>query len=324
MTSDLRKRGDEAGAMNRFRIGVFGLQAAPGTTPDKQLEVALDQAAELGVQVLGGDSRPKFQWGTFKCDLGYWRELHNIAAARGLEIEPFVRSPFDLVGTEGPAARRATIESIQAARTLGGPVMRTAYGDNTLARSRYAARPVAEHLRFLIANLREAARLADSEGVILAIENHCDFYGEEWAQVLETIASDSIRCALDTGNGLTVFCDPMRDAAALTPWAVTTHLKDMCVMENPRPAIGMSPLVPFTMAGCPIGDGIVDLQTIVRNLVDHGPLGHHVPLIVEPSWPAAASDSDLRVRRKELLMANLSGLRRLLGTLGEVDTRFID
>jgi sugar phosphate isomerase/epimerase len=298
-----------------MRLGVFGLTAPAEVEADKALEWSIGKAAKLDVAILGGDHRSTFRWGRFECDRGYWRELGAMAAAAGLEIEPYVRTPFDVAGPASAQARAALVDSIRASKELGGPVMRTAYGDQTVARTRFASAPLTEHLKVLEFNLREAAKIAESEEVILAVENHTDFSGREWDTVFSQVDSERIRCAFDTGNGLTIFSDPHEDAAALARWSVTTHIKDMRVFENPRPAVGMSPQVPFGLTGCPIGEGNIDLITIVRCLISDSPLHDRLPLIVEPSWPSGATQVTLAEKRNALVEANVRNLRRLLQEL---------
>jgi len=294
------------------RLGVFGLTPPREIDSEKALEWSIEEAAKLDVEVLGGDHRPTFRWGQFPCDRGYWRELKALASAKGLEIEPYVRSPFDLAGAGSGEARAAMVDSVRASKELGGPVLRTAYGDQTVARTRFGPIPLAEHLKILESNLHEAAKIAESEDVVLAVENHTDFSGREWAAVFSQVDSERIRCAFDTGNGMTIFSDPAEDGESLARWSVTTHIKDMRVIENPRPTQGMSPQVPFGLTGCPIGEGSVDLVTIIRRLLDEGPQGDRVPLIVEPSWPPGATKANLAEKRNALIEANLRNLRRLL------------
>jgi sugar phosphate isomerase/epimerase len=298
-----------------LRVGVFGLTPPADVGADRALEWSIGEAAKLGVEIIGGDHRATFRWGTFACDRGYWSELRAMAADKSLDIEPYVRSPFDVAGPDSGATRAAMVESIRASKELGGPVLRTAYGDQTVARTRFAPMELAVHLKRLESNLREAAKIAESEDVILAVENHTDFSGREWAAVFSNVNSERIRCALDTGNGLTIFSDPAEDAEALARWSVTSHIKDMRVIENPRPANGMSPQVPFGLTGCPIGEGNIDVAAILRRLISESPLRDRVPLIVEPSWPSGATEANLPQKRNALVEANVRNLRKLLQEL---------
>jgi sugar phosphate isomerase/epimerase len=297
------------------RLGVFGLTPPAGVDADKALEWAIGEAAKLDVEILGGDHRATFRWGTYPSDRGYWRELKSMASGRGLEIEPYVRSPFDVIGPRSAEARAAVVECLRAMKELGGPVMRTAYGDQTVARTRFGPTRLAEHLKLLESNLREAAKIAESEDVVFAIENHTDFSGREWETVFSAVGSQRIRCALDTANGLTIFSDPAEDAEALARWSVTTHIKDLRVIENPRPITGMSPMVPFGLIGCPIGEGDVDLVAIVRRLLAESPPRDRLPLIVEPSWPSGATEANLAEKRNLLVETNVRNLRKLVQEL---------
>jgi sugar phosphate isomerase/epimerase len=298
-----------------MRLGVFGLTPPPAIDADKALEWAIPEAAKLDVEIIGGDHRSTFRWRAFAYDPGYWRELRAMATGQGLEIEPYVRSPFDVVGPGSSAARSALVESIQASKELGGPVLRTAYGDQTVARTRFGSMDMTEHRKLLASNLQEAALIAASEGVVLAVENHTDFGGRDWDSVFSEVDSEHVRCALDTGNGLTIFSDPSEDVDALARWSVTTHIKDMLVIENPRPAQGMSPQVPFGLVGCPIGEGSLDVPAILRRLLAQSPLGDRLPLIVEPSWPIGATGDNLAEKRNALVEANVRNLRRMLQNL---------
>jgi sugar phosphate isomerase/epimerase len=296
------------------RLGVFDLSPPPEALPDRGFEWAIDEAARLGVQLIG-DERQDRDSNPRNLDLGYLRNLRLAAREKGIEIEPSVGSPFDLVGSGGPAARSAIVKSIRAGRELGGPVMHIAYGNETLERSRFAAGGLAEHLLKMVVNLKEAARIADAEGVVLAVENHCDFSGREWAGVLEEVASPSLRCKLDTANGLAIYADPVADAEALIPWAVTTHIKDLKPIEHvPPPNV-----VPFTLIGCPIGDGIVDVKTIIGRLLEQGPMGHKVPLIVEPGWAEIPPGAHIGPTRNALVATNVSRMRQILKELGDGD-----
>jgi sugar phosphate isomerase/epimerase len=287
------------------RLGVFGLTAPADVDPTKAFEWAIDEAAKLDVELIGGGS-------SLPLDHAYRRELRSRAAEKGLEIEPYVRSPFDLIGSDSTQARAAMIGSIKASKELGGPVLRTGSDDGRTHRLFVQIPPKAEHMKLLESNLQEAARLAESEGVVLAIENHTDFSGREWARVFSQVNSEQIRCAFDSGNGITIFCDPIDDSEALAQWTVTTHIKDMRVTENPRPARGLSPRVPFGLTGCPIGEGSIDIGRVVRWLLKESPLGGRLPLIVEPSWPGVARGKTMSTIRNELLIANLSNLKKLL------------
>lgn len=288
-------------------LGIVGLEPPASVDADHGLEYLIGEAAALKLDIVGGDHRPRFEWGTFTVDTGYWDHLRATAADDDVEIEPIVRSPFDLI-SGGAEARAATLASIEAAKHLGGPVMRSGYGRNTVATSRYSDVPLREHLAQLSANLRLAAELAESAGVVLAIENHCDFTGRELARVIEDVDSPAVRAALDTGNGMAIFCDPMDDAKTLAPLTLTTHIKDLAVLDGP-------PLQPFRMIGCPIGEGVLNLATVIEMVVQRGPRGAATPLIIEPGWPPFKDGDDRRKVRYDMALRSVDNLRRMVAEM---------
>jgi sugar phosphate isomerase/epimerase len=154
-------------------------------------------------------------------------------------------------------------------------VIHCGYGRLEIPSSRFnRAVPLAAHLEQLAASLREAAKLAEDRGMIIGVENHCDFRGWELASVFDAVASPAIRAALDTGNSFTVFCDPVDDLLALAPLTVTTHLKEMRVVQL-REEMVLAPdesRVPFLPVVCALGDGHVDIGHSERERRTHDDL----------------------------------------------------
>jgi sugar phosphate isomerase/epimerase len=266
----------------------------------------MKHAAQHGVDVIAGDPRPVFGWDAARYDLGYLAHVRELADAQRVQIEPYVGSLFGLSGPSARTARRAVLASIRAAKILGGPYVRTGYGQLEIQTSRFNPDiRIREHLAFLIASLREASELATSEGVVVAVENHVDFTGRELAHVLDCVDSPAIRAALDTGNSFAVFSDSADDIRTLAPWAVMCHLKDMRVVAH-----GDSDQVPFIPVGCALGEGQVDIAEAIRLLFEKGPRGNEIPLVVETGWvrPGDGASSE------EILMRSVEYVRKLVVT----------
>jgi sugar phosphate isomerase/epimerase len=159
--------------------------------------------------------------------------------------------------------------------------------------------------------LREAAALAEARGMVIGIENHCDFTGREIATVIQEVDSPALRAALDTGNSFTVFCEPMDDVLALAPLTVSTHLKDMRIVQF-REEMHLEPgedRVPFLPIGCALGEGNVDVVATVEILAAQSPRGRDLPLIVEMGWMPQPADGDRVAQREEAFRASLVYLR---------------
>jgi sugar phosphate isomerase/epimerase len=300
--------GQPGGDPVTLRVGALSWVLAPRDIPLAQrFDWVIQDAPARGLDLVGGDPRPIFDWASMSIDLGHWAELRAQADAQSVEIEPYIRSPFDVL--DNPAARGEIVDSMRAARVLGGPYVRTAYGYLWRDKSRFSRRePVAEHMRRLVCVLREVARIAEGEGVQLAIENHVDFTGPEWARMIADVDSEAIRSGFDTGNALALFADPAADIDALAPWAASVQVKDFAVVESgARDILGSQP--PFRIAGCALGDGDVDVAGAVNEVLRRGPRGRGTPFIAEISWPLTRPGSDAREVALDMLTRSVAYLR---------------
>jgi sugar phosphate isomerase/epimerase len=123
----------------------------------------------------------------------------------------------------------------------------------------------AEMVRKSVAMLKKAVKVAEAEGVTLALENHIDFTSLEIVQILEGVGSDNLKVNFDTGNALRLFEDPVQAAKNLAPYCVATHTKDIIFRK------GGVPTERFTSwPSVPAGEGLIDLLAIARVLDDAG------------------------------------------------------
>jgi len=293
---------------NRIRIGfIDSFSPPPGVNSDEIVEWSVREAVRIGADIVGGDPRPLFRWGQFDVDLGYLKSVRQLADSKGIQIEPYIRAPFDLIESNAGDAHAETIASIRAAKELGGPYVRTAYGRSSIRHSRFSPfENVTDHIHRLAKNLIEASKIAADEGVIIALENHGDFSGPELAQLFVEVDSEHLRCALDTGNSVAVFSDPVADATVLLPWIVTTHMKDVSIIRGEG-----RDRTPFLACGCALGRGIVDFPTIVELVLAHGPRGLDTPLIVEVSWPRVEPGLDPEIERHAMVTEGVRYLQKL-------------
>jgi sugar phosphate isomerase/epimerase len=296
-----------------MKIGVAGGYPRPaGVGPERALEWLIGEAPRLGIEVVGGSARPVSVEQPLQYDLDALRRLRDLADSNSVTIEPTIRTPFVLATPDAEDAAADLRANLRASKILGGPVMRTGYGKLTIETSRFNRQvPLAEQLGRLTAHLRQAAAIAADEGVVIAVENHCDFSGRELASVLAAVGSPAVQADLDTGNSLTVFSDPADDLAALAPYTVTTHLKDMAVIQQTQRG-----LVPFQAVGCALGEGFVDIAETVRVLLTTGPLGDNLPLNIETGWIPVPPGGDSATANREAYAKSIAYLRKLLGRDG--------
>jgi sugar phosphate isomerase/epimerase len=235
---------------------------------------------------------------------------------RDVEMDCFAPGVFGLVGPDAAASRAALLEGIAVAKAAGTRIIRTGYGHLNAATSRFSSvLPLAEHLKLLIDNLKEAARIVEDQGMLLAIENHCDFTGRQHAQVFEAVGSKSVGCALDTANGYTVFSDADDDNIALAPYTITTHMKDMKIVDARSLGYIQSsgPLIPMLPIGVACGEGNVDLGRCLDELVANCPHAEGLHLIVELGWDPPLPGMSHEESRTELFHRSVAYLKQLTG-----------
>jgi sugar phosphate isomerase/epimerase len=112
--------------------------------------------------------------------------------------------------------------------------------------------------------LTEAAKLAELEGITLAVENEPGFLadtGENTANLLSAVSSKALRANWDPGNALGAQPYPFPDGYAFVkPWIANMHVKDT---EKDS-----------TLACVPIGEGKIDWEGQLRAVVADGILTH--------------------------------------------------
>lgn len=290
----------------RIKIGLAGYPAPSGLTPAAQVEWSIAEARRLDLDVVPVATRVfRIENGEF--DEEALRHIRSVADEAGLEIEPGVDHVFSLA-SHNPAEIRAAERSFRAGAILGGPYCRTGYGRLNVATSRFNLDvPLHDHVATLTASLREAARIAESVGIVIAVENHCDFRGPELAQMLADVNSPHLRALLDTGNPYTVFSDPDVDVRSLAPWTVMTHVKDMRVEGQVHPGE-----VPFRVVGCAIGEGHVDIEGAIRLVFAQGERGTAIPLVVETGWLSLPPGDDPAQARRDVLIRSAARIREMV------------
>jgi len=91
----------------------------------------------------------------------------------------------------------------------------------------------------------------------IGIENHKEWLAGELAEMLKKASSPFLGACVDFGNNLALLEDSVEVAAALAPYAVTTHLKDMAVAPSEEG---------FLLSEVPLGQGILPLAKIMEVL----------------------------------------------------------
>ncbi|MCX7011053.1 MAG: sugar phosphate isomerase/epimerase [Candidatus Sumerlaeota bacterium] len=239
-----------------MRVGVhsFSYSKALAPSKDKQKPPAMtmrgfmervEQIGGEGFMFFAGDVKPPDLWGPeFIAMMREW------TAQRGLYIELAVNTPENL-------ARDAELAVQLGCTNMRGIVLRWLNGD----RRNYKGN-LEEGVDQAVRLLRQAAPRLEELGVRLGLENHLDLTMDEMLRVVERVGSRSVGLCLDTGNALGSLEDPVETARKAAPHVFSTHFKDWKAGWTRRG---------FQFAGCPMGQGVVDLKEIVRLLARHQP-----------------------------------------------------
>lgn len=213
-------------------------------------------------------------------DAQYARSLRTQAEQCGMFVEGIVSPPRDRAGLERFEAE------IRTAASAGAEVVRTV----VIPGRRYEQFDSAAKFQEAVQQARKSLQLAEpilaKHRIRLAVENHKDQRVAERLELLKQIGSEWIGACVDTGNDLALLEDPVASVRAYAPWAFSVHLKDHAVAEC---ADG------FLVADVPLGQGLLDLQTMVGLLRKAKPNLHfilelitrdpiQVPCLAEKYW----------------------------------------
>lgn len=186
---------------------------------------------------------------------GQAREVRDYCEARRLYFESMAALP-----REDDDARFTS--ALRDAREAGARCVRVV----CLSGRRYETFRTLEEWRAFVGESRRrlafAARIAARVRMPLALENHKDWTLEELTALLREFGGEWLGVCLDTGNNLALLDDPGEFIDALAPHAVSTHLKDMALADEPEG---------FLLAEVPLGTGMLDIPRFVRRIREARP-----------------------------------------------------
>jgi sugar phosphate isomerase/epimerase len=264
---------------------------------DDQILGRIDGAARLGLSSLSVNLPPELpdQW--------YLEEIRSRAEDRGIELHLGTTGVnFYRDGADGEAERTRAAERLRTiTRHTGIRFAAVQAGPMRETHRWVPGPPIPERLATLARTMGAFADAVSDTGVMLGLENHCDYRGHEIAAIITQANRPNLRVQLDTGNAFSVFEEPVDCAAAVAPYVVSVHLKDIAV-------------TPFASAPCrgargvavPLGEGNVDNVTICRMLQEHAPDPERIALLFEPFYlpddidPAAFMQTSLAWARAHL------------------------
>ncbi len=184
-------------------------------------------------------------------DPTHWAEVRAWTKDVGMHLE--TGGGAILPKTRGDSAKSvaALRKNIERAAAMGSSIVRA-----LLASDRYSMPDgsVEYHMETAVKILREVRSQAMDAGLKIGIENHKELQAWETRQVIETAGKEFVGSYLDTGNPVFVAEDPFTTVEELGPYAVSFHLRDSVVYEQPDG---------IAVQWVPLGEGTVDFKALV-------------------------------------------------------------
>ena len=162
--------------------------------------------------------------------------------------------------------------------------------------------PHEPQLKALTGIFKEAAQVAEGEGVKLAMENHFDFTTDEFMDLVNRVNSPYFGVCFDTGNALRIGDDPVVSASMLSKYIFATHTKDV------KPIYGVSPKEWYFFACVPVGQGIINMPGLVDALLATGYQGLFA-IELDYAHPEVM-DEDVAVEQSVKYLQELQAQRR--------------
>ena len=164
-------------------------------------------------------------------------------------------------GLEGGVNERAfedMLKHIEYAKAIGATVMRVV-GSSL----QYRFLPHQPQLEALTRMFASAVKVAEANGIKLAVENHIDYNSDEIMQLVKDVNSPSFGVNFDSGNFLRVLDDPLQAMEKLAPYVFATHIKDL------KPVLGVPANEWYFFSCVPTGEGLIENQKLANILRAH-------------------------------------------------------
>ncbi|HEV3082074.1 MAG TPA: sugar phosphate isomerase/epimerase [Gemmataceae bacterium] len=184
-------------------------------------------------------------------DSAYAARLRDKIADLHMYLEGIIRLPKDRMDAERFA------REVTTAKEAGAKVLRTVL----LGTRRYETFETAAAFRDWTDrawhSLVSAEPIIAGHDMRLAIENHKDLRTEELLPLLKRLSSQHVGLCVDLANSIALLEDPVAVVEAYAPWAFSTHMKDVAVLEYEDG---------FLLGEVPLGEGLLDLKKITAIL----------------------------------------------------------
>jgi 3-oxoisoapionate decarboxylase len=213
----------------------------PGSLPEKPMSIValISKAAELKVDCVQLADNLPLNWQD-KDEMSHIREF---ARSNQIQIE---------IGGRGLTEENLHLH-LEMAAYFGSPIVRMVIDGEGY----YPG------MDTILAVIRNGLGQLESEGIILALENHDRLHASAFGDIVEKSASTHVGICLDCVNSMGIGEDIETVLKFLAPHTINLHIKDFCVK---RVAHKMG----FVIEGTPAGQGLLNLPRIIERLVPYG------------------------------------------------------
>ena len=284
------KIGIDSYCYHRFFGEVYPMQK-PAAKP-YTMETFLDRAKALGCEGVSLESCFFPEFGAT-----YLARLKEKLDTYGFDRVYAWGHPDGLEAGANAKAKDEMIQHIDHAAAIGAPVMRVV-GSSLMFR----AAPHEPQLKILAKWFKEAAAVAEKNGIRLAVENHIDYNSDEIKWLIDEIGSDYFGINLDTANFIRVLDDPVEATRKLAKHVYATHIKDL------RPVKGVSVKEWYYFSSVAAGTGLVEIAEIAQILKDNGYKGF---LAFETDMP----HPDYEEKEEKMIEESISYLKKVASSL---------
>src|SRR5580704_9551003 len=184
-------------------------------------------------------------------DPKHWAEVRAWSTDLGFHLETGGGAILPNDNVDRAKVVAALRKNIERASAMGSPIVRALVASD---RASLGEGPVELHVETAIGILREVRSQAMDAGVKIGIENRKDLQAWQTRQLIETAGKEFVGSYLDTGNPVFVAEDPRTTIEELGPYAVSFHLRDSVVYEQPDG---------IAVQWVPLGEGTVDFKALV-------------------------------------------------------------
>lgn len=285
------KVGIDSYCYHRFFGEVYPDQQKPAK--DMTMQDFLKRAKELNVDGVSLESC----FFPPKVDQAWFKDLKAQLDEYGMDRVYAWGHPDGLERGQNWTAYDEMVAGIPNAKAIGADVMRVV-GSSLMFRHE----PHGPQIEALAVMFKKAVQVAKDAGVRLAVENHIDFTSDEILRLLTEVDSEYFGLNFDTGNFLRLLDDPIAGMEKLAPHVLATHVKDLMPDKAARPTDW------HFFAGVPVGQGLIDNQTLAQLLAKAGFKGF---LAVEIDHP----HTEWTGREDEAVALSIKELKRIAMSL---------